>query len=116
MRPRYASNLPQSKDSLESDLHDLTNALAAARSFGEVLHFRLGQSGGGSAALVEPLLEELDRMNSILQDVRRRMFRPGDVLSCRKCGYEFVFRRATGKRANCPRCKGDDIERWRPTG
>jgi predicted Zn-ribbon and HTH transcriptional regulator len=128
--PNYAADL-DAKDTLEADLHDLTNALAAARSFAEVVKYRLsmGQTAPPAAPAspgaptaprpmtpdaVEPLLEELDRMNDILQSLRRRTYRAGDVLECTKCGYSFVFRKATGKRATCLRCHSTEVDRWKP--
>lgn len=112
--PKYTTGL-RKKDDLEADLHDLTNALAAARSFGEVLHFRLQNGSAKDPMSAEPLLAELDRMNDLLQNLRRRMYRPGDVLACRGCGYEFVFRKSPGKAASCARCKSEDVERWKPS-
>lgn len=120
--PNYAADL-DAKDTLEADLHDLTNALAAARSFAEVVKYRVsGQPAAPGAPgprpltpdAVEPLLQELDRMNEILQSLRRRTYRAGDVLECAKCGYSFVFRKATGKRATCQRCHSTEVERWKP--
>lgn len=125
--PNYAADL-DAKDTLEADLHDLTNALAAARSFAEVVKYRLQMQAAAPPAAattgtqprpltpesVEPLLSELDRMNGILQSLRRRTYRAGDVLECAKCGYSFVFRKATGKRASCLRCHSTEVERWKP--
>lgn len=122
--PNYAADL-DAKDTLEADLHDLTNALAAARSFAEVVKYRATASNGAAAPeapkprpvtpeSVEPLLAELDRMNDILQSLRRRTYRAGDVLECTKCGYSFVFRKAAGKRATCNRCHSTEVERWKP--
>ncbi len=111
--PNYAADL-DAKDSVEADLHDLTNALAAARSFAEVLRHRMAQGTARDGAACEPLLAELDRMNGILQNVRRRTYRAGDVLQCSGCGYSFVFRKAAGKRATCTRCRSDEVERWKP--
>lgn len=111
--PNYAADL-DAKDTLDADLHDLTNALAAARSFAEVVNYRVSAGKGLDTGTVSTLLEELDRMNGILQNLRRRTYRAGDVLECSKCGYSFVFRKAAGKKASCLRCRSSDVDRWKP--
>ncbi len=111
--PNFAADL-DAKNTLDSDLHDLTNALAAARSFAEVIRYRIDAGTAKDAAIVDPLLTELDRVNTILQNVRRRTYRAGDVLECAKCGYSFVFRKASGKRATCARCRSTEVGRWKP--
>lgn len=103
---------------LESALHDATNGIAAARSFGELLLMR-EKSGKreGSTALIESLLKELERAGQILRTVRSGViesYHPGDVLVCKVCGYTFVHRKAAGKMGSCRRCKSYDVARWKP--
>ena len=103
---------------LESALHDATNGIAAARSFGELLLLR--EKGGkkeDSSALIESLLRELERAGEILRNVRSGVietYQPGDVLMCKSCGYSFVHRKAAGKMASCRRCKSYEVTRWKP--
>ncbi len=111
---------------LDAALHDLTNALAAARSFAEVLVLRLRKReapaatplteprGSEPGAVTDALLMELDRANSILQKLRQETFRRGDVLRCRSCNYSFVFRKKFGRTDTCRRCRSTDVERWKP--
>jgi predicted Zn-ribbon and HTH transcriptional regulator len=103
---------------IEGSLHDLTNALAAARSFGEIAMLRLKN---GKAEDVQPvlqsLLKELDRLGDIARAVRGGVieeYQPGDVLACVDCGYTFVHRKATGKAPHCRRCSGKQITHWKP--
>lgn len=103
---------------MEGSLHDLTNALAAARSYGEIAMLRLRN---GKAAEVQPvltsLLKELDRLGEIARFVRSGVieeYQPGDVLQCVDCGYTFVHRKATGKAPHCRRCSGRQVTHWKP--
>lgn len=70
--PPEEAAAPESR-ALEATLHDLTNSLAASRSYAEVLRNR-----ARIGALVHPepvldyLVEELDRMSEIALSVRRR--------------------------------------------
>lgn len=61
----------------EAALHDATNALAAARSYAEILR---GRSRIGMLFTPEPLLEdlveELDRIAALLKDVRSNVRPP----------------------------------------
>lgn len=103
---------------LESALHDATNGIAAARSYGEILLLR-EKSGKkeDSSALVESLLKELERAGEILRNVRSGViesYQPGDVLMCKSCGYTFVHRKAAGKMGSCRRCKSYEVTRWKP--
>lgn len=103
---------------LESALHDATNGIAAARSFGELLLLR-EKSGKteNSAGLIEALLKELERAGDILRTVRSGVietYQPGDVLQCKSCGYTYVHRKAVGKLGNCRRCKSYEVARWKP--
>ena len=102
----------------EASLHDLTNALAAARSYGEIAMLRL-KNGKGEE--VEPvltsLLKELDRLGDIARMVRAgaiEEYQPGDVLACVDCGYTFVHRKASGKAPHCRRCSSRQITHWKP--
>lgn len=103
---------------LESALHDATNGIAAARSYGEILLLR--EKGGkkeDSSSLVESLLKELERAGEILRNVRSGVietYQPGDVLMCKSCGYTFVHRKAAGKLGSCRRCKSYEVTRWKP--
>jgi len=80
LKPASANGGPKA----ESSLHDLTNALAAARSYGEIAMLRLKK---GTNAEVEPvlqsLLKELDRIGDLARTVRGGViedYQPGDVL------------------------------------
>lgn len=100
---------------LESALHDATNGIAAARSYGEILLLR--EKGGPNVAVVESLLQELERAGGILRNVRSGVietYQPGDVLMCNACGYTFVHRKAVGKMGSCRRCKSYEVTRWKP--
>lgn len=102
---------------MEGALHDLTNALAAARSFGELLLIR-SQSGSKEdpVPLITSLLGELERVGEIARQVRSgniETFHPGDVLCCNDCGYTFVHRKV-GKLGSCRRCKSYQVGRWKP--
>lgn len=103
---------------LEAALHDVTNAVAAARSYGELLLLRQQQNGASdSTALVESLLKELERVGQIVRTVRSGVietYQPGDVLACGDCGYQFVHRKAAGKMSSCRRCKSYQVARWKP--
>ena len=103
---------------LESALHDATNGIAAARSFGELLLLR-EKSGTkqDASALIESLLKELERAGDILRNVRSGVietYQPGDVLMCKSCGYTFVHRKAIGKMGSCRRCRSYEVTRWKP--
>lgn len=102
--------LPQ-EDPLESSLHDLANAVAAARSYAEVLLLR-ARALKQDPSVAESLVREIARLDTILKDVRRRTYRAGDVLRCRACNHTFVHRRGRGKPAECRRCRSPDVERW----
>ena len=115
MKPLEKSGGPKT----ESSLHDLTNALAAARSYGEIAMLRLKK--GGANGEVEPvlqsLLKELDRIGDLARLVRGGViedYQPGDVLQCVDCGYTFVHRKATGKAPHCRRCSSKQITHWTP--
>lgn len=104
---------------LEAALHDVTNAVAAARSYGELLLLRAQAKGAqdDSAALLESLLKELERLGDIVRTVRSGVieaYQPGDVLACAECGYTFVHRKAAGKMGSCRRCKSYQVARWKP--
>lgn len=105
----------EQKDRFDQQLHDLTNALAASRSYAEVLHLRAKTARAAETSVIDALLREIDRANGILQEVRRETYKAGDVLRCASCGYTFVNRRPAGKAARCRRCRSAEIERWRPT-
>lgn len=103
---------------LEGALHDVTNAVAAARSYGELLLLRT-QTGSkeDSTQLLESLLKELERVGDIVRTVRGGVietYQPGDVLACGDCGYTFVHRKAAGKMGSCRRCKSYQVARWKP--
>ena len=103
---------------IEGTLHDLTNALAAARSFGEIAMLRIKNGKPEEAQLVlQSLLKELDRLGELARSVRSGVieeYQPGDVLACINCGYTFVHRKATGKPPHCRRCSGKQIAHWKP--
>ena len=102
---------------LESALHDATNGIAAARSYGEILLLREKNKTDGNSPLIESLLKELERAGEILRNVRSGVietYQPGDVLMCKTCGYSFVHRKAAGKMASCRRCKSYEVTRWKP--
>lgn len=103
---------------MEGALHDVTNAVAAARSYGELLLLRQKtKAGEDSTALVESLLRELERAGQIIRQVRSGVieaYQPGDVLACGECGYTFVHRKAAGKMGSCRRCKSYQVARWKP--
>lgn len=103
---------------LESALHDATNGIAAARSYGELLLMRQKQATvADSTAVIESLLKELERAGEILRNVRSGVietYQPGDVLMCKSCGYTFVHRKAAGKLGSCRRCKSYEVTRWKP--
>lgn len=103
----------------ESSLHDLTNALAAARSYGEIAQLRLRNGRPEEVPkVIESLLKELDRIGDIARTVRGgviEQYQPGDVLACIDCGYTFVHRKAGGKSAHCRRCSGKQIQHWKPS-
>ena len=102
---------------LESALHDATNGIAAARSYGEILLLREKNKAEGNSPLIESLLKELERAGEILRNVRSGVietYQPGDVLMCKTCGYSFVHRKAAGKMASCRRCKSYEVTRWKP--
>jgi len=112
--PSYTANL-EPKDRLESSLHDITNALSAAQSFSEVLLLRIKAGNLKDPTLVENIIRELERANDIVKKVRAETYKAGDVLQCTKCGYNFINRRASGKRPSCRRCNSTDLERWKPS-
>ncbi|HEX2022498.1 MAG TPA: hypothetical protein VHH36_07280 [Candidatus Thermoplasmatota archaeon] len=102
---------------MEGALHDLTNALAAARSYGELLLIR-AQTGvkEDPVPLLQSLLKELERVGDIARSVRGGVieeYQPGDVLACNDCGYTFVHRKV-GKLGSCRRCKSYQVARWKP--
>jgi hypothetical protein len=103
---------------IEGSLHDLTNALAAARSFGEIAMLRLKNGKSDEVTpVLQSLLKELDRLGEIARTVRGGVieeYQPGDVLACVDCGYTFVHRKATGKAPHCRRCSGKQITHWKP--
>lgn len=109
-----ATYSPEPKDPLEANLHDLTNALAAAQSYAELLSMKVKAGIVNEAPIVDAILRELERMDNIVKNVRRETYRAGDILACQSCGYTFVFRKASGKRATCRRCKGTEVARWKP--
>ena len=102
----------------ESSLHDLTNALAAARSYGEIAMLRLKKGASGDVEpVLQSLLKELDRIGDLARAVRGGViedYQPGDVLQCVDCGYTFVHRKATGKAPHCRRCSSKQITHWKP--
>ena len=102
----------------ESSLHDLTNALAAARSYGEIAMLRLKNGKTDEVPpVLQSLLKELDRIGDIARVVRGgviEQYEPGDVLACVDCGYTFVHRKATGKAPHCRRCSGKQVTHWKP--
>lgn len=103
---------------MESALHDVTNAIAAARSYTELLILR-AQTGSkeDSTGMLESLLKELERVGQIVRTVRSGVidsYQPGDVLACSDCGYTFVNRKAAGKLGQCRRCKSYQVARWKP--
>lgn len=102
----------EGKDKIDGALHDLANALSSVRSYGEVLHMQAEAGKPVKPATVENLLGELDRAHDILRTLRRETFRPGDVLRCLDCGHEFVHRKATGRKATCRRCEGENLDKW----
>lgn len=102
----------------ERSLHDLTNSLAAARSYGEIalLRLKLGKTEELHAVL-QSLLKELDRVGDITRRTRIGIleeYEPGDVLECVDCGYTFVHRKARGKTPHCRRCSGKQVAHWKP--
>lgn len=102
----------------EASLHDLTNALAAARSYGEIAMLRLKNGKVDEVPpVLQSLLKELDRLGEIARIVRGgviEQYEPGDVLACVDCGYTFVHRKASGKPPHCRRCSGKEIVHWKP--
>ena len=112
--PQAERRLLEAKDPVETALHDLTNVLAASRSYAEVLALRSKADGGRDTPLAESLLRELDRAGDIVRNVRRQTYRAGDVLSCSSCGYTFVYRRASGTKAICRRCGASEVTHWKP--
>lgn len=104
--------------STERSLHDLTNSLAAARSYGEIamLRHKLGKTDELGAVL-QSLLKELERLADITRRTRIGVieeYQPGDVLACIDCGYTFVHRKAPGKAPHCRRCSGRQVTHWKP--
>lgn len=103
---------------IEGSLHDLTNALAAARSYGEIAMLRIRNGKADEAPQVlQSLLKELDRIGELARSVRGGVieeYQPGDVLACVDCGYTFVHRKASGKAAHCRRCSSKQIAHWKP--
>lgn len=103
---------------IEGSLHDLTNALAAARSYGEIamLRLKVGKSEEVPQVL-QSLLKELDRIGDLARNARGGVideYQPGDVLACVDCGYTFVHRKASGKAPHCRRCSSRQITHWKP--
>jgi ribosomal protein L40E len=101
---------------LEHSLHDLTNALAAARAYADVLYRRVADRPGDEAGILNSLATELDRAGEIARLIRFRTFDDfaiGDALTCLRCGATFVHRRGPGKSAQCRRCRSFDVTRWR---
>ena len=102
----------------EASLHDLTNALAAARSYGEIAMLRIRNGKAEEVPVVlQSLLKELDRIGDITRVVRGgviEQYQPGDVLACVDCGYTFVHRKANGKAPHCRRCSSKEITHWKP--
>lgn len=102
---------------MEGALHDLTNALAAARSYGELLLLRAETNVRvDDVPVLQALLKELERVGDIARSVRGGVvesYQPGDVLSCNECGYTFVHRKV-GKMGSCRRCKSYEVSRWKP--
>jgi predicted Zn-ribbon and HTH transcriptional regulator len=107
---------PQNR--IEGPLHDLTNALAAARSYGEIVALRMKNGKGGDVEpVLQSLLKELDRAGELARTVRAgniEEYQPGDVLACVDCGYTFVHRKASGKAPHCRRCSSKQITHWKP--
>lgn len=110
---KYSPNL-KPEDRLQAALHNLTNALAAARSFGEVVALQAKSGTTPNQAVVDSLLQEIDRASEMVRNVRLDTYQPGDVLACTRCGYTFVFRKTSATSATCRRCKGNEVERWKP--
>jgi predicted Zn-ribbon and HTH transcriptional regulator len=102
----------------EAALHDLTNALAAARSYGEIAALRLKNGKQDDVpAVLASLLKELDRAGDLARVIRAsgiEEYQPGDVLACVECGYTFVHRKANGKAPHCRRCSSKQITHWKP--
>lgn len=114
--PPAGRDVPSAKMRLDQALHDVTNAVAAARAFGEVLSRR---AQGDDAQLVESLLKELDRVGEIVRGVRAGAYDEyavGDVLECMRCGHTFTHRKRPGASATCRRCRSVEVTRWRPPG
>lgn len=112
--PKHGPGL-KPEDRLQGSLHDLTNALASARSYVEVILLHAKSGTPPDAALAESLLQELDRASEMVRTVRLGTYQPGDVLACTRCGYTFVFRKASSTSAVCRRCKSTAVDRWKPT-
>lgn len=105
----------EERERLERVLHDMTNGLAAARSFCEVLirRSRTARERSDLAPLAESLLKELDRVSDMAREVRSGTHQQGDVLTCADCRYTFVNLR--GKEdPHCRRCKGTNLQKWKP--
>lgn len=118
MMPPSAKSPNGTGPGMEGALHDMTNALAAARSYGELLLIR-AQTGvtEDPTPLLQSLLKELERVGDIARRVRGGVvesYQPGDVLECADCGYTFVHRKV-GKMGSCRRCKSLQVERWKPS-
>lgn len=108
--------LPSPKHRFDQALHDLTNAVAAARAFGEVLVHR---ARAEDQQLLDSMLKELDRVGEIVRGVRAGAYddyAAGDVLECMRCGHTFVHRKRTGSSATCRRCRSVEVTRWKPPG
>jgi hypothetical protein len=110
----YLPPKTEPRDRLEAALHDITNALSAARSLGDVALLRSKAKIPIEPSLLESILAEIDRANTIVRRVRHETFRSGDVLTCLECGHTFVCRTPRMETATCRRCKSANVERWKP--
>lgn len=110
---RETAPLGTPRHRLDQALHDVTNAVSAARAYAEVLRHR----AASEAAVVDAMLAQLDRIGETIRAVRRGAYdeyAPGDILECMRCGHTFVHRKRPGASASCRRCRGVEVTRWRP--
>jgi DNA-directed RNA polymerase subunit RPC12/RpoP len=125
IQTQWGKNVPSSAPAtpshaaarLDAALHDLANALAAARAYAEVANRRNTGRSEEERQVLASLVQEIDRAGEIARLIRYRTFDDyavGDVLTCMRCGSTFVHRRAAGKAAQCRRCKSFEVTRWRP--
>lgn len=106
---------------MEGALHDVTNAVAAGRSYLDIVILRVRKLPPELQAQLIPEIEssvkEYERIGDIVRTVRGGLidtYQPGDVLACNDCGYTFVHRKAVGKIGSCRRCKSYQVARWKP--